>query len=182
MITYVTTVLKMDSSVGLTAVLVGQACAVVTIPLFALLADRIGRRPIYVVASVATIGWAFVFFALVDTRSPGLIMLAVAGGLLIFAAYSSVIGAFFAELFPTEVRYSGVSLAYNLASVLAGSLAPIIAIGLYAKFGTGYAIGAYLAVMGLISLVASLIAKETKSVDLGSVAGKAEEEARARVE
>ncbi|MET9260709.1 MFS transporter [Amycolatopsis sp. NPDC004079] len=181
-ITYVTTVLKMDSSVGLTAVLVGQACAVVTIPLFALLADRIGRRPIYVVASVATIVWAFVFFALVDTRSPGLITVAVAGGLLIFAAYSSVIGAFFAELFPTEVRYSGVSLAYNLASVLAGSLAPIIAIGLYAKFGTGYAIGVYLAVMGLISLVASLIAKETKSVDLGSVAGKAKEEVRAPVE
>ncbi|MBN9740010.1 MFS transporter [Amycolatopsis sp. A1MSW2902] len=181
-ITYVTTVLKMDSSVGLTAVLVGQACAVVTIPLFALLADRIGRRPIYVVASVATIVWAFVFFALVDTRSPGLITIAVAGGLLIFAAYSSVIGAFFAELFPTEVRYSGVSLAYNLASVLAGSLAPIIAIGLYAKFGTGYAIGVYLAVMGLISLVASLLAKETKSVDLGSVAGKTEEEARASVD
>ncbi|WP_037814848.1 MFS transporter [Amycolatopsis sp. La24] len=181
-ITYVTTVLKMDSSVGLTAVLVGQACAVVTIPLFALLADRIGRRPIYVVASVATIVWAFVFFALVDTRSPGLITVAVAGGLLIFAAYSSVIGAFFAELFPTEVRYSGVSLAYNLASVLAGSLAPIIAIGLYAKFGTGYAIGVYLAVMGLISLVASLLAKETKSVDLGSVAGKTEEEARASVD
>ncbi|WP_037353219.1 MFS transporter [Amycolatopsis orientalis] len=181
-ITYVTTVLKMDSSVGLTAVLAGQACAVVTIPLFALLADRVGRRPIYVVASVATIGWAFAFFALVDTRSPGLITVAVAGGLLIFAAYSSVIGAFFAELFPTEVRYSGVSLAYNLASVLAGSLAPIIAIGLYAKFGTGYAIGAYLAVMGLISLVASLIAKETKSVDLGAVAEKAEEEVRAPVE
>ena len=181
-ITYVTTVLKMDSSVGLTAVLVGQACAVVTIPLFALLADRVGRRPIYVVASVATVVWAFVFFALVDTRSPGLIMVAVAGGLLIFAAYSSVIGAFFAELFPTEVRYSGVSLAYNLASVLAGSLAPIIAIGLYAKFGTGYAIGAYLAVMGLISLVASLLAKETKSVDLGSVAGKTVEEVRAPVD
>ncbi|WP_134734048.1 MFS transporter [Amycolatopsis nivea] len=181
-ITYVTTALKMDSSVGLTAVLVGQACAVVTIPLFALLADRIGRRPIYVVASVATIVWAFVFFALVDTRSPGLITVAVAGGLLIFAAYSSVIGAFFAELFPTEVRYSGVSLAYNLASVLAGSLAPIIAIGLYAKFGTGYAIGVYLAVMGLISLVASLLAKETKSVDLGSVAGKTEEEVRASVD
>ncbi|MFD2474223.1 MFS transporter [Amycolatopsis silviterrae] len=180
-ITYVTTVLKMDSSVGLTAVLVGQACAVVTIPLFALLADRVGRRPIYVIASVATIVWAFVFFALVDTRNPGLIMVAVAGGLLIFAAYSSVIGAFFAELFPTEVRYSGVSLAYNLASVLAGSLAPIIAIGLYAKFGTGYAIGVYLAVMGLISLVASLISKETKSVDLAGNAAE-KEEVRAPVE
>ncbi|HEY9392615.1 MAG TPA: MFS transporter, partial [Nocardioides sp.] len=143
--------------------------AVVAIPLIAVLADRIGRRPIYLAASVATIVWSFVFFGLLDTKNTALIVLAVAGGLLIFAAFSAVIGAFFSELFPTEVRYSGVSLAYNLASVLAGSLAPIIAIALYQKFGTGYAIAAYLAAMGAVSLVASLIAKETRETDLATV-------------
>lgn len=113
--------------------------------------------------------WAFAFFALLNTKNVAAITLAVAVGLLIFAAYSSVIGAFFSELFPTEIRYSGVSLAYNLASVLAGSLAPIIAIALYTRFGTGYAIGAYLAAMGTISLIASLIAKETQTVNLSTV-------------
>ncbi len=113
--------------------------------------------------------WVFVFFALLDTKQPGLIILAVVGGLLIFAAFSAVIGAFFSELFPTEIRYSGVSLAYNLASVLAGSLAPIIAIALYQYFGTGMAIAAYLAAMGVISLIASLIAKETRTTDLAAV-------------
>lgn len=114
-----------------------------------------------------------VFFALLDTKNPAAITLAVAVGLLIFAAYSAVIGAFFSELFPTEVRYSGVSLAYNLASVLAGSLAPIIAIALYTRFGTGYAIGAYLAAMGVISLIASLLARETQAVDLAAVGDEA---------
>jgi metabolite-proton symporter len=173
-ITYVTTMLGRDGSVALTAVMIGQALAAVTIPLFAVVADRRGRKPIYVGASVATIVWSFVFFALVDTKNTFAIIIAVAGGLLIFAAYSSVIGAFFSELFPTEVRYSGVSLAYNLASVLAGSLTPIIAIALYRQFGTGYAIGAYLALMGAISLVATLVAKETKSVDLSAIGEPAE--------
>ncbi|NBE50142.1 MFS transporter [Streptomyces boluensis] len=172
-ITYVTKMLKLPNSTALTAVMIGQGVAVVTIPLFAMLADRIGRRPIYLTASAATIVWAFAFFALLDTRDTAAIITAVVGGLLIFAAYSSVIGAFFSELFPTEIRYSGVSLAYNLASVLAGSLAPIIALALYAEFGTGYAIGAYLAVMGAISLTASLIAKETRSVTLDDI-GSAE--------
>ncbi|TCJ30581.1 MFS transporter [Nocardioides jejuensis] len=168
-ITYVTKMLGLPSSTALNAVLVGQGVAVVSIPLFAILADRIGRRPIYLAASLATVVWAFAFFALLDTKNAGAIMLAVAGGLFIFAMFSSVIGAFFSELFPTEVRYSGVSLAYNLASVLAGSLAPIIAIWLYTKFESGYAIGAYLAAMGLISLIASVIAKETRETDLATV-------------
>jgi metabolite-proton symporter len=168
-ITYVTQMLDLERKTALNAVMVGMLVALVAIPMFAVLADRIGRRPIYIVASVATIVWAFVFFTLLDTKSPAAIMVAVAVGLLIFAAYSAVIGAFFSELFPTEVRYSGVSLAYNLASVVAGSLAPIIAIALYSQFGTGYAIGAYLAVMGIISLIASIIARETQSVDLAAV-------------
>ncbi|MFI6501401.1 MFS transporter [Nonomuraea typhae] len=171
-LTYVTNMLHLDRSVGLIAVMAGQGVAVVAIPLFAILADRHGRKPIYLGASMATIVWGFVFFALLDTRNTVAIIIAVAGGLLIFAAYSGVIGAFFSELFPTHVRYSGVSLAYNLASILAGSLAPIIAIWLYQQFGTGYAIGAYLAAMGLVSLIATLIAQETKSVVLTDI-GKA---------
>ncbi|RKS78744.1 metabolite-proton symporter [Actinomadura pelletieri DSM 43383] len=168
-ITYVTKMLDLDKSTGLTAVMIGQGVAVVTIPLFAILADRVGRRPIYLAASAATIVWGFAFFALLDTKNTGAIIAAVCGGLLIFAAFSAVIGAFFSELFPTEVRYSGVSLAYNLASVLAGSLAPIIAIALYQRFDTGYAIGAYLSAMGVISLIASLIAKETRTTDLANI-------------
>lgn len=179
-ITYVSKkdMLGMPKSVALNAVMIGMVVALVAIPVIAILADRIGRRPIYLAASAATIVWAFVFFYLLDTKNPTNIVIAVAGGMLIFSAYSAVIGAFFSELFPTEIRYSAVSLAYNLASVVAGSVAPLLAIALYGWFGSGYAIAIYLAVMGVISLVASLIAKETKTVDLATV-GEARPAARA---
>jgi metabolite-proton symporter len=165
-ITYVTQVLDLPQGLGLSAVMIGQTAAIVAIPLFALLADRVGRRPIYIWTSVFMIVWSFVFFGLLDTRASAAIIVAVVGGLLAFAAYSSVIGAFFSELFPTEVRYSGVSVAYNLASILAGSLAPMVSLALYGAFGTGYAIGGYLAFMSAISLVAALVARETRDVDL----------------
>ncbi|TWS21519.1 MHS family MFS transporter [Tsukamurella asaccharolytica] len=170
-ITYVSNpdMLGVDKSVALNAVMFGMVIAIVTIPAIAILADRIGRRPIYLAASAATIVWAFVFFFLLDTKNPTNVIIAVCGGMLIFAAYSAVIGAFFSELFPTEIRYSAVSLAYNLASVVAGSVAPLLAVALYRWFGSGYAIAAYLAVMGLISLIAATIARETRTVDLAAV-------------
>ena len=80
-----------------------------------------------------------------------------------------MIGAFFSELFPTDVRYSGTSVAYNLASLIAGSLSPIIALALYSAFGTGYAIGIYLAAMGLVSMVSVMFAKETKDLRLSDL-------------
>ena len=168
-ITYVTEILHLERGVGLTAVMIGQGVAVVTIPLMAILADRMGRKPILFAASAATIIWGFAFFALLDTGKSGLIILAAVGGLLIFAAYSSVIGAFFSELFPTEVRYSGTSVAYNIASLIAGSLSPLIALALYQAFGTGMAIGIYLAVMGLISIISVACAKETKHIKLSDL-------------
>lgn len=169
LLTYVTQVHDMDRGSGLNAVMIGQAVAVVTIPLFAILADRIGRKPILIAASLATVAWGFAFFALLDTQTFGGVLIAAVGGLLIFAAYSSVIGAFYTELFPTSVRYTGTSIAYNAASVIAGGLSPVVALWLYQLFGTGVAIGLYLAVMGLISVVAVVCAKETRNVALSDL-------------
>ncbi|MFJ5955916.1 MFS transporter [Paenarthrobacter sp. NPDC092416] len=168
-ITYVTQIMGLQRQTGLTAVMIGQGVAVVAIPILALYADRVGRKPIMIGASIATVIWAFAFFALLNTGQTWGIIAAAVGGLLIFAAYSSVIGAFFSELFPTDVRYTGTSVAYNLASLIAGSLSPIIALALYSAFGTGYAIGIYLAGMGLISMVSVMFAKETKGLRLSDL-------------
>ncbi|UXM92269.1 MFS transporter [Paenarthrobacter sp. JL.01a] len=168
-ITYVTQIMGQPRQTGLTAVMIGQAVAVVAIPILALYADKVGRKPIMIGASIATVVWAFAFFALLNTGQVWGIIAAAVGGLLIFAAYSSVIGAFFSELFPTDVRYSGTSVAYNLASLIAGSLSPIIALALYSAFGTGYAIGIYLAAMGVISMVSVMFAKETKGLRLSDL-------------
>ncbi|GAA3702982.1 MFS transporter [Zhihengliuella alba] len=169
LITYVTDIQGLARQVGLNAVMIGQAVAVVAIPLLAVLADRVGRKPMLFAASAATMVWGFAFFALLDTGHPGLIVLAAVGGLLIFAAYSSVIGAFFTELFPTDVRYTGTSVAYNVASLIAGSLSPMIALTLYHFFGTGQAIALYLVVMGLISVVSVACARETRDLRLSSL-------------
>src|SRR4029453_12057552 len=168
-ITYVTQIMGLQRQTGLTAVMIGQGVAVVAIPILAIYADKVGRKPILIGASIATMIWAFAFFALLNTGQMWGIIAAAVGGLLIFAAYSSVIGAFFSELFPTDVRYSGTSVAYNLASLIAGSLSPIIALALYSAFGTGYAIGIYLAGMGLISMVSVMFAKETKGLRLSDL-------------
>lgn len=166
LITYVTQILELPRGMGLSAVMVGQAVAIVAIPLFALVADKRGRKPILYGATIATIVFAFAFFALLDVATWWSIMLAAVGGLLIFAAYSSVIGAFYSELFPTAVRYSGTSVSYNAASMIAGGLSPIIALALYEAFGTGQAIAIYLAGMAVISLIAIFFAKETKDMKL----------------
>jgi metabolite-proton symporter len=169
LITYVTDIRGEERGMALTAVMIGQATAVIAIPLLAIVADRVGRRPILFTASVATAVWGFAFFALLDTGQLGWIILAAVGGLLIFAAYSSVIGAFFSELFPTDVRYSGTSVAYNLASVIAGAISPMVALALYEAFGSGQAIALYLSVMGLISLVSVLFSRETRDIRLSDL-------------
>jgi MFS family permease len=165
-ITYVTKFMGMDRELALSGVMIGQGVAVFAIPALAVWADKMGRRPMLVGASIATMVWAFGFFFFLDQGNAAGIITAAVVGLLIFSAYSSVIGAFFSELFPTSVHYSGTSVGYNIASLIAGALSPMIALALYSAFGTGYAIGIYLAAMGAVSLVSVLLAQETRNVDL----------------
>ncbi len=169
LITYVTEFVKVDRPTALGAVMLGQGVAVVLIPVFALLADRVGRKPVLYGATIATIGFAFAFFWLLDQGTFLSIAMAAVGGLSIFAAYSAVIGAFYSELFPTNVRYLGTSVAYNAASLIAGGLSPIIALALYQQFGSGVAIACYLAFMGVISLVSVRFARETRDIRLSEL-------------
>jgi len=169
LITYATEFVHVDRPTALGAVMIGQGVAVVLIPAFAFLADKVGRKPILYAATLATIVFAFAFFWLLDQGTFASIATAAIGGLTIFAAYSAVIGAFYSELFPTNVRYLGTSVAYNAASLIAGGLSPIIALALYQQFGTGTAIAAYLAGMGVISLVSIFFAKETKGITLSEL-------------
>ncbi|GGA60099.1 MFS transporter [Pseudoclavibacter endophyticus] len=165
-LTYVTDMVGSDRQFALNAVMIGQVVAIVLIPLLAMLSDRVGRKPLLLVSSILTIPWGFAFFALLDRGDPFSITVAAVGGLIIFAGFSSAIGAFYSELFPTEVRYTGTSVAYNTASILAGAISPIIALSLYQATGTGTSIGFYLAGMGVISLVSVLLVRETRKVKL----------------
>jgi len=165
-LTYVTAELDLSKSLALAGVLVGSALQLVLIPWFGHLSDRLGRRPVYLAGAVGAVAWAFLFFVLLDTKEPVLVVLAPVVGLVFHAAMYGPQAAFITELFGTEVRYSGASLGYQVAGILGGALAPIIALALLQEFGSSVAISVYVVVMLAFTLGALLVARETATVDL----------------
>ena len=107
--------------------LIGAAIQFFLIPVLGALSDRVGRRPLYLVGAVGVGVWSFVFFGLIETPEPGQVLLAVVVGLFFHSLMYAPQAAFFSELFGTSVRYTGASVGYQLASIFAGALAPIIA-------------------------------------------------------
>ncbi|MFI7636581.1 MFS transporter [Nonomuraea sp. NPDC049400] len=164
-ITYAKSV-KIENSTVLNAVLIASAIHFITIPMWGALSDRIGRRPIYL-AGAAGIGvWIFAFFPLVDTGNFLVITLAVTVGLLFHGMMYGPQAAFFSELFGTRMRYTGVSIGAQLSAIVAGALAPIIAVALLKSYGSSVPISAYLGVAALLTLVAVYAARETQGRDL----------------
>ncbi len=165
-LTYVGTYLDLDTGLVLNALLIASAVHFVAIPLWGALSDRLGRRPVYLFGAVGTGLWAFAFFALLDTRSFGGIVAATTVGLVLHAAMYGPQAAFFSELFGTRVRFSGVSVGYQLASVFAGGLAPFIAVALLAAFDSPIPVAIYVVAGSVLTVVAVLAAKETQYRDL----------------
>jgi metabolite-proton symporter len=163
---YVVTGLGLSKSVGLNAVLIASAVHLVTIPLWGHLSDRFGRRSIYLVGAVGMGVWIFAFFALLDTKDPVLITLATTVGLVLHGAMYGPQAAFFSELFGTRVRYSGASVGYQLASIAAGALAPLIATALLQAYGSSFPIAVYVVITCVITVVAVVLARETRGADL----------------
>ena len=160
-LTYVTTVLRLSRPLALTATMIGAAFHAVAIPFFGTLSDRLGRRPVYAVGTALSIGWAFAYFSLMDTRQPFLIGLAVAGGMILHAMMYGPQAAFITEQFPPRVRYAGASLAYTLTGVVAGGFAPLIFTSLYRASGSTIFLSVYAAVALGVTLGVLWFARET---------------------
>ena len=168
-LTYIVDHAHLTRTAALNAILIGTAVEVVAIPVFAALSDRIGRRPLYILGATGLAGWAFVFFRLIDTGQWPLVIVAVIGGLVCHALMYGPQAAFMAELFPTRMRYSGASLAYQATSIFAGSLAPIISLWLLDRYKSWVPIAIYLAIAGAISAVSALVARETKGLSFAEI-------------
>jgi metabolite-proton symporter len=159
-----------DKGIILEALLIGAVVHFVTIPLIGALSDRVGRRPLYIAGAIGVAAWSWIFFDLVASRSETKILLAIVVGLILHALMYSPQAAFFSELFGTSVRYTGASVGYQLASIFAGALAPIIAIKLLGPATNGAAnvdsVAIYMTIASVITLVAVLLAKETANTSL----------------
>ena len=149
----------------LSAVLIGSAIMIPFLFLFSSYSDRNGRRGIFMLGSILTAIWAFAIFPLVDTGNFWMAVLAITVGLVFLAMMYGPQAAFFAELFSTEVRYSGANLGYQLGAILGGAFAPAIAIKLSTNFGIFW-VSVYIAVASILTFISVVFLTETYKSDL----------------
>ena len=152
---YTVGTLKMDRGFILSAVVVAACVSFFTIPIAGHLSDQIGRKKMYLVGVVLMGLFGFAYFGMVDTASPALVFIAIVLSLIPHDLQYGPQAALIAESFPPRLRYSGASLGYQLASLIAGGPSPIIATWLFATYKSGYAIAVYIAVCAVISLISA---------------------------
>jgi metabolite-proton symporter len=168
-LTFLVDVASESRSLALDALLIGAAVQFFAIPLLAMLSDRIGRRPVYAFGGFGLVVFIFLFFPMLASGNDALIILAIVIGLVLHASMYAPQAAFITELFPTRIRYSGVSIAYQLTAIFAGSLAPIIALWLYKDLHSSVPVSIYVAIACAISGVSALLARETRGVELSEI-------------
>jgi metabolite-proton symporter len=155
-ITYATgPAIGMTKPFVLSAITVAALVSFISIPLFGHLSDRIGRKRMYLIGVVTVGVFGFIYFAMLNSGSEGLIFLAIVLSLIPHDMQYGPQAALIAESFTPRLRYSGASLGYQLASIIAGGPAPSIALGLFAAYHSGYAIAIYIAICAVISLISA---------------------------
>jgi MFS transporter, MHS family, shikimate and dehydroshikimate transport protein len=166
-LTYVTQQLGLMRSTVLTGVIIAAVVSLFSTPAFGALSDHLGRRWVYLFGAVFSLLFSFPFFWLLDTKAPVVIWLAIVIGLVL--GHDPMYGpqaAYFSELFGTRLRYSGASIGYQLASVLAGGLSPLIATSLLAWAGSYWPVALYAVALSLITIVSTYLASETFQKDI----------------
>jgi MFS family permease len=165
---YGTGVLHVSRDLLLTAVLCATLLSAVTIPLSGHISDRIGRKKMYMIGC-ATMGiFGFIYFGLIDTGLPVLIFIAIVASLIPHAMQYGPQAALIAESFTPRLRYSGSSIGCQLASIIAGGPAPLIATALFASYNSGTPIAIYILVCSIISIIATVFLKDYTGRDISA--------------
>jgi metabolite-proton symporter len=163
---YATGTLHMSRDLILIAVLVASCVSFITIPLSGHISDRIGRRKMYMLGAAAVGLFGFLYFGMVDTALPVAVFIAIVLSLIPHDMQYGPQAALIAEAFTPRLRYSGASLGYQLASLIAGGPAPLIATALFATYHSGYAIAIYIAACAVVSLIAAAFMPDYTGKDI----------------
>jgi predicted MFS family arabinose efflux permease len=162
--------LGVPSAVGLEAILAAAIAQIIGIPLSGALSDRIGRRPVLIGGAATTIIWAYVFFMLLHTKVPALIIFASFVGMFFHAGMWGPLGSFLPEMFETRVRCTGASLSFQLAGLLGNALIPIVASQLVIKFDSPWPVAVYLTFWLVVMIACVAAVPETVHADLANIA------------
>jgi metabolite-proton symporter len=158
--------LKLSNSLLLNAVLMFAILELFTIPLSGHLSDRIGRKRTYLLGAGLMAVTGFAFFGLIDTANPTLVILGIMLGAIPHSLVYGTQAALIAEQFTPRMRYSGASIGYQLASIIAGGPAPLIATWLFAVYKSATPIAVYIFVCALIGFIATLFMREYSHKDI----------------
>lgn len=161
-VSYATTNLEFSRTATLAAVMIATVITTILIPIMGSLSDRVGRKKMYVTGSVAMALFAFPYFWLLQQGSVTLLIVATVIGLgIIWAPITAVLGTMFSEIFDAKVRYTGVTLGYQIGAALAGGTAPLVATFLLATFDNSYVpVALYIILTAVISLLSIWAVKD----------------------
>jgi MFS family permease len=166
--TYGTHALGFSRDFLLIAVLVGAFCAFIWVVCTGTLSDYVGRKNMYMIGCVVMGIFGFVYFALLNTKIPGLVFIGIVLSHMAVMTLYGPEAALIAESFTPRLRYSGTSLGYQLASVIAGGPAPFIATALFAAFNHSLPIAIYIAICAVIGIVSTSLLTDYTNKDISA--------------
>jgi MFS family permease len=165
---YGTTVLGMSRNFLLIAVITQTVLGFLWVTVAGHLSDRVGRKNMYMLGALFMGVFGFVYFAMLNTGSPVVIFIAIALSLLPVMTQYGPEAALIAESFTPRLRYSGASLGYQLASIIAGGPSPFIATWLFATYHSSLPIAIYIAICAVIGIVATSLLTDYTSKDIST--------------
>ncbi|MET1756833.1 MFS transporter [Novosphingobium sp. RD2P27] len=158
-----------DTTEILTLLFCAHILHFLVIPPIGTLADRIGRKPVYIAGAALTMAWPFAAFPMFGSGSALIVLGAIFMGMIVHALMYAPQPAIMAEMFPTRMRYSGVSLGYQVTAIVAGSWAPLVGTALLREYDDWLPIAFYILAAGAVSLGSALLMIESKGISLVAI-------------